>query len=622
LRCRVPDRASGTSDARGGRSENGVESPVASWRIGDVWHSEVVDGPASIRRCSVAIGVVSLALSGCSDGSALVSRSRDSASRLQSVRSADDRASSVDLRRLIGALIDGRDSALGALTRAERADLEQLYQSDNDAPLWLDAADRATRNGRDALTLLGHAADEGLDPAEYYQELLGRLIPRVEAAATAPSDLASFDVAVSAGMLRYLRHVHMGRVDPRAIGFRLEVPRDQHDFPALLRSAMAQQRVTDTAADLRPPLAQYRALRDMLARYRSLANDPTIVAPPSITTAIHPEDVYGGIGALQHELVALGDLSTDTPAPRESGRYEGALVDGVKRFQTRHGLEADGVLGKSTIGALRVPLAWRVRQIELALERFRWLPHLGDERLIALNIPMFRLWAWDIMPSTETPLFGMDVIVGRALSTQTPVFVAQMGEVIFRPYWNVPQSILRHEVLPRIERDPEYLSREAMEIVRGAGDNASRVDLTADALAGLRQGGLRVRQRPGQHNALGLIKFVFPNREDVYMHGTPAQALFARSRRDFSHGCVRVADPVALAEWVLQDQPAWTRERILAATMGPQTIHVRLARPIQVILFYTTAAVMPEDGTVRFAEDIYRHDARLDRALAMRRLAQ
>jgi hypothetical protein len=159
---------------------------------------------------------MSLALSGCSDGSALISRSRDSASRLPSVRPAGDQASSVDLRRLIGALIDGRDSALGALTRAEREDLEELYQSDNDAPLWLDAAHRATRNGRDALTLLGHAADEGLDPADYYQGLLGRLIPRVEAAATAPSDLAGFDVAVSAAMLRYLRHVHMGRVDPRS----------------------------------------------------------------------------------------------------------------------------------------------------------------------------------------------------------------------------------------------------------------------------------------------------------------------------------------------------------------------------------------------------------------------
>jgi murein L,D-transpeptidase YcbB/YkuD len=236
--------------------------------------------------------------------------------------------------------------------------------------------------------------------------------------------------------------------------------------------------------------------------------------------------------------------------------------------------------------------------------------------LIALNIPMFRLWAWDTSAPGTPPLFGMDVIVGRALSTQTPVFAEEMREVIFRPYWNVPSSILRHEVLPQIERDPEYLPREDMEIVRGQADEASHVDLSAAALEGLKRGELRVRQRPGPKNALGLIKFVFPNREDVYMHGTPAQALFARSRRDFSHGCVRVADPLALAEWVLRDRPEWTLDQIRAATMGTQTVHVQLPRPIQVMLFYTTAAVMPEDGAIHFADDIYRQDTRLDQALA------
>jgi L,D-transpeptidase YcbB len=334
-----------------------------------------------------------------------------------------------------------------------------------------------------------------------------------------------------------------------------------------------------------------------------------------VTRAIHPGQLYADVETLRRELIAFGDMPPDAPAPREPGRYDRSIADGVRRFQVRHGLEPDGILGKSTIAALRVPLTWRVRQIELALERLRWLPHLVEERLIVLNIPMFRLWAWDMVPPGDTPAFGMDVIVGRALSTQTPVFAEEMREVVFRPYWNVPPSILRGEVLPKIERDPDYLRREDMEIVRGAGNDARRIELSPDAVAKLRQGTLRVRQRPGPKNALGLIKFVFPNDENVYMHDTPAQALFARSRRDFSHGCVRVADPVALAEWVLKDRPEWTRDRILAATTGPATIEVKLPRPIQVILFYTTAAVMPEDLTIRFAEDIYRHDARLDRAL-------
>jgi murein L,D-transpeptidase YcbB/YkuD len=161
-----------------------------------------------------------------------------------------------------------------------------------------------------------------------------------------------------------------------------------------------------------------------------------------------------------------------------------------------------------------------------------------------------------------------------------------------------------------------------MEIVSGPGDNARPVALTAESIAQLRRGTLRVRQRPGPKNSLGLVKFVFPNDENVYMHGTPAPQLFSRARRDFSHGCVRVEDPVALAEWVLKGEPAWTRDRILAAMNGDRSQRVDLTRPIQVILFYVTAVVMPEDGTIRFAEDIYDLDIRLDRALARARVSQ
>jgi murein L,D-transpeptidase YcbB/YkuD len=230
-----------------------------------------------------------------------------------------------------------------------------------------------------------------------------------------------------------------------------------------------------------------------------------------------------------------------------------------------------------------------------------------------MNIPMFRFWAWDSTPPNDAPAFAMKVIVGRALSTETPVFDEEMREVIFRPYWNVPRSILREVLLLRA--DPGYLSRQNREIVRGDSDEAVPVEATAANLELLRKGGLRVRQRPGPNNALGLIKFDFPNTESVYMP-TPAQSLFSQSRRDFSHGCVRVEDPVAFAEWLLRDRPEWTRDRIVAAMAGTRSFRVRLPKPVQVLLYYTTAAVMPEDGTMHFADDIYRHDIRLDRALA------
>jgi murein L,D-transpeptidase YcbB/YkuD len=254
-----------------------------------------------------------------------------------------------------------------------------------------------------------------------------------------------------------------------------------------------------------------------------------------------------------------------------------------------------------------------VRQIELSMERLRWLPHL-DGRFVGVNIPMFRLWA---VEATHTSPLAMNVIVGRALDTRTPVFVARMRQVVFRPYWNVPRSIVRGELLPLLRRDPAYLARHDMEIVRDAGDDARVVDASPANLLLLRDGALRLRQRPGQRNALGLVKFVFPNDSDIYLHGTPAQQLFARPRRDFSHGCIRVEDPVALAEWLLRNQPPWSRERIVAAMNGERTQFVTLARPLPVVLYYVTALAAP-DGSVRFADDVYGHDARLERALAGR----
>ena len=516
---------------------------------------------------------------------------------------------------------DSRNPVLGSIAPPEREQLTALYGPRADAPLWVDASGRPSRDARDALALLKGAADEGLDPVDYSAAPLERLAATLEAGRT-PPDVAAFDTGLSVSTLRYLRHLHAGRVDPRTIGFRMTAPADDHQFTTLLSEAIARHQITETAAKVAPPFALYRRLRGMLARYRSLAADPTLVPLPPPGATVRPGEPYAALRALHRWLVALGDLPADTPAPSEPSTYGGALVEGVKAFQVRHGLEANGVLGKDTQAALHVPLSWRVRQIELALERLRWLPHLGDKRFVAVNIPMFRLWAWDSIPPDGTPSFQTGAIVGRALNTQTPVFVEEMRYVIFRPYWNVPPSILRHEILPALERDPDYLQRHDMEIVSGPGDDARPVPVTAESIAGLRQGKLRVRQRPGPKNALGLVKFVFPNDYNIYLHGTPAPELFKRARRDFSHGCVRVEDPVALAEWVLKEQPEWTRERILAAMNGNQPRRVDLTRPIQVILYYITAVVMPEDGTIHFAEDIYGHDTKLDQALTRRRLSQ
>jgi murein L,D-transpeptidase YcbB/YkuD len=210
-----------------------------------------------------------------------------------------------------------------------------------------------------------------------------------------------------------------------------------------------------------------------------------------------------------------------------------------------------------------------------------------------VNIPMFYLWGWEAERVDGIPSIGMAAITGRARASKTPVFASTITSVVFNPDWTVPESILRNEILPAIAANPNYLDQHHMEMT---GSGSTR----------------RVRQLPGPWNALGPIKFMLPNIHGVYLHGTPAPALFKEARRDFSHGCVRLEDPFALAAWVLKDQPDWPLDRIREAVAGGATRSINVARPPRIVLFYMTAAFTPEDGSVRFVDDVYGHDARLD----------
>jgi murein L,D-transpeptidase YcbB/YkuD len=320
-------------------------------------------------------------------------------------------------------------------------------------------------------------------------------------------------------------------------------------------------------------------------------------------------------------LRALGDLAPESLAPprEQANVLDAELSRALASFQSRHGLAADGVLGRGTFRALTVPLDRRVRQIELSLERLRWLPPRIGSPPIVVNIPQFELFAFRTTEDREDSLLAMDVIVGKSFPrNNTPVFAADMRYIVLRPYWDVPSSILRGELLPKIRVDPVWIERNSFEIVSGPGDDSPVVPATPENLDLLAAGRLRLRQKPGPGNSLGLVKFMFPNRYSVYLHGTPAQSLFAQARRDFSHGCVRVADPVALASFVLRDDPRWTRESLEAAMLAGGPTRIVLGVPVRVFLIYATA-LATERGRVLFFEDIYGHDARLERLLASRR---
>ena len=501
-------------------------------------------------------------------------------------------------------------------TVEERSQLRQLYQGSANTPLWLTAAGNLRAVGKDAIELLLNADADGLRPEDYAANQLDSLVRQIGVEKNAaPETVARLDAGLSLGLLRYLHDVHAGRVNPRSIGLAMDPPRDRHDYAVLLGAAVREADLQDVVTELTPPLGQYRLAREALARYRKLGLDTVNEAALAISVPLKAGAAAPGLDALARRLVVTGDLSPQS-ATAAFPRYEGLLLQAVQRFQTRHGLAADSVLGKETLQELNVPISWRAHQLELALERLRWLRDLPNEPFLLVNIPMFEVSAWNSPSDAGPPAFRTGVIVGKALDTQTPVLVEEMRYIIFQPYWNIPPSIARDETIPEIEKNGDFLRKNDMEIVQGQGDDADPVELSDRALERVARGELRIRQKPGPGNALGPIKFVFPNDQNVYLHGTPAEQLFDRTRRDFSHGCVRVEDPTGLAEWVLRDQPEWTRDKIVDAMddITKKSRRVTLSRPLTVLLFYNTAMV-ESDGTVRFAPDIYGQDQRLDGAL-------
>jgi L,D-transpeptidase YcbB len=510
-------------------------------------------------------------------------------------------------------LADGAHPYLRASgLKADRETLQQLYERHAWQPLWSEDG-TPTRPALAVLSLLRGAENYGLHSSDYEaNQILYHLVDLVTTPGAHPDLWAQFDLALSAAVLRFTTHVHYGRIDPKAAGFDITVAADRIDRLAVLEEAAVATEPAAVFARIEPPYEHYQLLKAALPKFRLLALETGLTDLPAFSSrSVKPGETYPGAPALRHLLVTLGDLPTDSAAPASDLTLDSALVDALKQFQTLHGLAPDGALGKETFRHLTTPLLRRVEQIELTLERWRWLPRL-ETPPIFVNIPQYRLFAFTTAQDREADMLKLDVIVGKAFpNTRTPVFSEEMRYLVFRPYWDVPYSIATRELLPEIRRNPAYLDRQNLEIVRGGGDDAKPVPTTPENLAALAAGTVRLRQRPGDDNALGLIKFMLPNEYNVYLHSTPAKGLFREARRAFSHGCIRVSDPVALAAQVLKDQPGdWTREKIEAAMKGETTFRVPLTKPIPVYILYGTA-IASEAGQVFFFDDVYGHDARL-----------
>ena len=496
--------------------------------------------------------------------------------------------------------------------------MKALYDAEPDGLFWFAGTEPYPGVAAVVERLPLAASEHGLDPADYDAAALAKRWAAVRSGGT-PAQRALFDLGLTASVTRLLTAVHLGRLDPASLQWSYEAARRSFDPASALRELRQGVDLGRGLALLEPSFTHYARARRVLANLRTaLANGepPRVPEIEKPMKKIEPGKPWAGVPPLAARLHAFGDLEA---APGEPARdangaplYAGPLVDAVKSFQRRHGLEPDGVIGAGTIKTLNVPVAHRIRQVELAMERMRWLPPMANEPTIFVNVPLFRLWATD--PNVEGEPLRMNVVVGKSLDHHTPIFIAQMAYVIFRPYWNPPYTITKDEILPRVRRDRSYLAKESLEIVATGDDDAPALPATPENLAQVAAGRLSIRQKPGPHNSLGLAKFIFPNSESIYMHGTPAQSLFSRARRDFSHGCIRLEDPTALAMWVLRDQPDWTREKIEAAMKGDRPTRVNLKKPLTVVLFYDTVHVSSQ-GVVYFVDDIYGDDRELDAAL-------
>jgi L,D-transpeptidase YcbB len=523
------------------------------------------------------------------------------------------------LKRLIE---EGNPAYLSGLaTASDRVEIGELYATNAYRLLWSDGA-KPTAQAIALLQQLRLAGERGLDPEDYPGNRLAYLlVDLIDAQHSGIEQWALFDAGLSLAGMRFLSDVHVGRVDPATMGRDLTVGRVKLDIPTTLGALATAVDVPLAIDALEPQFSHYALLKKHLAHYRALALEDGLTTLPALPAkSLKPGDSYSGAAQLQRLLVALGDEAApaaDAPGPQS---LSPPLVDALKHFQSRHGEKADGVLGAATFAELTRPLDQRVKQIELTMERWRWLPSELVTAPIIVNIPQFRLFAFESTADSEAHIRQMDVIDGKAFDkTQTPVFAADMTYLIFRPYWEVPYDIALKEIVPTARNNPADIERRQMEIVRGNGDSAVVMPNTTENVELVARGTLRLRQRPGPNNSLGLVKFLFPNPYNVYLHSTPAQSLFAESRRDFSHGCVRVSDPVGLAEYVLRDAPEWTREKILAAMNGTQPVTVTLKNHIRVFILYGTA-IATEKGNILFFDDIYKHDERLEKALDARRV--
>ena len=454
------------------------------------------------------------------------------------------------------------------------------------------------------------SAAKGLIPEDYDAP---RWADRVKALNDKSADAISlFDVAMTVNVMRYISDLRIGRVNPSRFNFEVPVQDKKYDLAEFVSDNVVDATdVPKLIAGVEPDSDDYRKTEQALARYLDLAKQQQQEGAeplPTVIKTVSVGDSYPAVGALLARLQLEGDAAGDaTSGSATSTVFNATLSAAVKSYQHRHGITEDGKLTAQTIKSLNVPMTDRVAELQDSLERWRWLPEPYLHARLMVNLPEFVLRGYD--PDHKLD-FTMRVVVGQVMGQhETPVFTHMMKYLVFRPYWNVPVDIARKELVPHIATNHGYLASKNFEVTNNKG--VVLADYTAKEVS---QGEVMVREKPGPKNSLGLVKFMFPNQYDIYLHSTPAVSLFERTRRDFSHGCIRVQKPVDLAVWVLEGQGGdWDLDKVQEAmNSGPDNKTVSLKTPLPIVIFYLTA-IVAEDGQVNFFDDIYGYDSEMQK---------
>ena len=539
---------------------------------------------------------------------------------LSAVLMAADSQAAVSRQQAISAALKAR---IGQMQRQERfvcrgdlicgvSDLPLFYRRNGYRPVWL-GEQNFTQRIDELLAAIGASRQDGLRPGDYHLQAIADILQLLPGSNgwKAPFDVATLvdlELLCTDAYLLLGSHLLAGRVNPETLYAKWLVDDPEADLARILQKAADSERIGESLRQLGPPHSGYTALKNQLARYRRMASAYRWTPiPPGRLIRIGDRDAR--VPAIRQRLQLLGDLPDS--ATRWWNLYDIALSEAVLRFQMRHGLKADGIVGEQTLAALNVTPDRLIARIELNLERWRWIPHTLGRRHLLVNAADYSL----TVVEDDQPVMRMRVVVGNSYR-KTPVFSDRLERIEINPYWNVPTRLAIEDLLPRIQKDPDYLARNDFSVFAGWKKGARQLDparidwsqVTADNFW------YRLRQNPGPKNTLGRIKFLFPNRFAVYLHDTPSRRQFDREIRGFSSGCIRVERPIDLAQYLLRDDKRWDRQKILDAVDSKKRTKVRLRGDVHIHLMYWTAWV-DREGKLQFRDDIYQRDEPLADAL-------